>query len=152
MAAGDGSTAAQVGNALALISLRRRIFGGSDADQKVVLQLDLAEGTLDPVQLADIDAVIDVLESSRAGTLAQIETFSLSFAAVEPEELVIGDGRVFCQVAGEVGLATGTAEVQLRTFVADGEFGDGGFAGEEAGDANQRDLLWGCWDVCCGRG
>lgn len=93
--AGDGSTAAQIGNALALISLRNRIFGGSE--ETVILQLDLAEGALDPVQVADVDAMIAVLEAGREETLAQIETFSLSFASVEPEELVIGDDHPISQ-------------------------------------------------------
>ncbi|MCP4422582.1 MAG: hypothetical protein GY805_38720 [Chloroflexi bacterium] len=113
--AGDGSTAAQIGNALALISLRNRIFGGSG--ETVILQLDLSGETLDPVQLADIDTVIDVLEASRVETLAQIEAFSLSFASVEPKELVIGDDHPISQRIIELNdnILTLRAELAVQT-------------------------------------
>ena len=132
--AGDGSTAAQIGNALALISLRSRVFGGSD--QTIILQLDLANETLDPVRLADIDAVIAVLESSRVETLAQIETFSLSFASVEPEELVIGDDHPISQRIVELNnnilalraeLSSQTAE--QRELISSAGFGLGNIPG-----------------------
>ena len=94
-----GSAAANAGNALALITLRNRIYGGSE--ETIILQLDLT-GPVEPVALADVDAVIDVLEARRAVTADQIESLSISFAAVEPEELVIGEAHPISQRIAEL--------------------------------------------------
>ena len=92
---GNGSTAAQIANGLALISLQNRISRNSG--EPITLQLDLENEITDPVKLSDIDAIIDTLETRRTETLAQIETFSLSFASVEPNELIVDDNHPISQ-------------------------------------------------------
>jgi uncharacterized protein involved in exopolysaccharide biosynthesis len=98
--ADPGSTAADISNALALIALRSRIFGGSG--ETVLLQLDLVSELQDPVRVEDVDAIIEVLETRRAETQTNIETLSISFAAVAPAELVIDEDHPISQQIAEL--------------------------------------------------
>lgn len=98
--ADPGSTAADISNALALIALRSRIFGGSG--ETVLLQLDLVSELADPVQVEDIDAIITVLETRRAETENNIESLSISFASVEPAEMVIDEDHPIRQQIAEL--------------------------------------------------
>lgn len=120
-----GSAAANVGNALALIALRNRIFGGSEAT--IILQVDLVNPA-EAVQPADVEAVIEVLTARRAETEAQIESLSISFAAVEPAETVVGEDHPINQRIEELNanllqlqaeLAAQTAQDQELTQVRD---------------------------------
>jgi uncharacterized protein involved in exopolysaccharide biosynthesis len=85
---------------LALIALRSRIFGGSG--ETTILQVDLVSGPADPVQVEDVDAIIEVLETRRAETQTNIETLSISFAAVAPAELVIDEDHPISQQIAEL--------------------------------------------------
>lgn len=87
--ANNGSTAADISNALALIALRSRVFGGSS--ETMILQLDLANELPEPVRAADVDALITVLETRRAAVAASIESLSIGFAAVAPAELTFDE-------------------------------------------------------------
>ncbi|MCB9418919.1 MAG: hypothetical protein H6667_03900 [Ardenticatenaceae bacterium] len=103
-----GSTAVDIGNALALISLRSRVFGGSG--QTIILQLDLANELPEPVTVADVDALIAVLKTRRAETQANIESLSISFAEVAPAELVFDENSPSQKQITELG----TNLLQLR--------------------------------------
>lgn len=90
VAAGEGSTPAEISNALAFIALRSRITGGSN--QEVTLQFDLENTSIEAITTDDIDAVIEALETRQVTTLEQIEAFSsLSFSSADSQELEIGD-------------------------------------------------------------
>ncbi|MEJ2750474.1 MAG: hypothetical protein P8183_21585, partial [Anaerolineae bacterium] len=101
IAADTGSPATGISNALALISLRSRVFGGSG--QSIILQLDLANELPEPIQVADVDALISVLEARRTKTESNIESLSISFADVAPAELVIDENSPIQRQIAELG-------------------------------------------------
>jgi hypothetical protein len=99
-ATGAGSTATDISNALALIALRSRVFGGSG--EAIILQLDLSNELPQPVRVEDVDALIEVLETRRTETRANIESLSISFAAVAPDELVIDENNPISRQIAEL--------------------------------------------------
>jgi len=115
VSSGNGSTAAQIANGLALISLQNRVSHNLGQSITLQLDLDLVNETTDPVRLSDINAIIDTLETRRTETLAQIETFSLSFASVEPEELIIDDNHPISQRIIELHNSILTLRAELST-------------------------------------
>jgi uncharacterized protein involved in exopolysaccharide biosynthesis len=83
----SNSTAFNLGNLLALVALQNRIF---DSSVPVDLQIDLTTGAVDPVPVADVDAIIAVLEERRDITNAQILALRDGLLAIAADELVIG--------------------------------------------------------------
>ncbi len=81
--AGSGSTGANLGNILALIGLQNQIFG---REAKIDLQVDASTEMLGPIQLRDVEAIINILEKRQEGLLEQIEVV----AAVQIEEVPQG--------------------------------------------------------------
>lgn len=65
----SGSFAATLGDALALIMLRGRVYGGQGP---VDLQLDLANADIGGVDTSDVDNLIEVLETRREATEERI--------------------------------------------------------------------------------
>jgi len=86
--AGSGSAAANTGDALALIFLRSKALGGSGG-LPVQLQVDMTAGQSESVQLADVDTLIEVLETRRTETQEQIDALTATLVAEEPEEVTV---------------------------------------------------------------
>jgi uncharacterized protein involved in exopolysaccharide biosynthesis len=86
--AGSGSAAANTGDALALILLRSQALGGSEG-LPVQLQVDLITEPEETVRLADVDALINVLEARRVETQEQIDVLTAALAAERPNEITI---------------------------------------------------------------
>lgn len=71
-----GSTAGNLGNALALITLRNRVFGGSnDEGAGVLLQFDLGTLEADAIRPADLESLIDTLEARQQAAQERIDGF-----------------------------------------------------------------------------
>jgi len=84
----SASTAANTGNALALLLLRSQAFAG-DAGANVQLQISLAQSA-EPITTADVDSLIAVLESRQVKTQVRIDTLAaqlLTDPQVSAEEL-----------------------------------------------------------------
>ncbi len=124
-----GSTAADISNTLALIALRSRIFGGSG--ETTILQLDLVSAPADPVQVEDVDAILEVLETRRVETENNIETLSISFASVESAEFVIDENNPISQQVTELDADL----LQLRAKLA-------ALLAQQQEVAQARDLAW----------
>ncbi len=97
--AGSGSAAADTGNALALIFLRSKALGGSGG-LPVQLQVDLAGAQSGSVQIADVDALIKVLEARRTETQERIDALTVGLATDKPNEVTIGsDNPLIARIA-----------------------------------------------------
>jgi hypothetical protein len=129
VAADTSSAAVDISNALALIALRSRVFGGSG--QSIILQLDLANELPEPVAAADVDALIDVLETRRAETEANIESLSISFASVAPADLVLADDSPSKKQIAELGDNLQQLQAELMAQYA-----------QQQELAQVRDLAW----------
>lgn len=87
VAAGSGSTAASMGDALALMSLRNKALGGGGLSVQLALDLTVEQGN--SVQVSDVDALMKVLEARRVETQKLIDALTAGLAAQEPNEVVI---------------------------------------------------------------
>ncbi|HEX6383301.1 MAG TPA: GNVR domain-containing protein [Anaerolineae bacterium] len=93
-----GSTTANLGNMLALVFLRGQVFGGIGSVQ---LQIDLNADAVEPVQPADVDTLIDVLEARRQATQAQIDALLPRLVSTELTELTLEpDHPLNARIAG----------------------------------------------------
>lgn len=86
VAADSGSMAADLGNVLALVFLHGQVFGGVGP---VELQVDLDAGAVEKVRPADVDALIEVLETRRDATQAQIDVLAAELVTRELVELAV---------------------------------------------------------------
>lgn len=100
----SGSAAANVGNALALIGLRSRALGGQESLAQ--LQVNLAGDGIDEVQPADVDALIEVLESRRERTREQIQVLAADLFEEEPQSVALASddalGEKIAALNGEI--------------------------------------------------
>lgn len=115
-----GSTAADLGNVLALVFLHGQVFGGVGP---VELQVDLDAGAVEKVRPADVDALIAVLEARREATQTQIDALAAEVATRELVELA---------VASDHPLNARIAELNAALLALDSEL--------EAQTARQREL------------
>lgn len=130
---GSDSAAASTGNALALISLRNRIFGGgqwtswaqsneSGNNSLPALEFDISSLTEENVAVSDIDDLITVLERRRAAAQARIQTFLDGLQNVETtNESTVLDRRI-AELASEANTLESqieAANAQLLTLQSD---------------------------------
>jgi uncharacterized protein involved in exopolysaccharide biosynthesis len=124
VSADSDSPVANLGNTLALVTLRAQAYGGaagtstgSDgttlpafaAPSPFVLQLD--SGAIDRVRPADVDSVIEVLEARRANTLEQIATIAGDPAATDLQATSLAPDHPVSDRVNEL-------EVQLQELTA----------------------------------
>lgn len=113
VALGTESPAANMGNALALISLRSRAFGGSqwvlwtpEGDPVVSaapeIQVDISTVADEPVRVSDVDAVITALERRREAAQSRVDAFLEGLQSGDPAPgSALLDERI-AEIASEV--------------------------------------------------
>lgn len=86
--ANSGSFASRLGDTLALLMLRTRVYGG---DGPLELQLDLANAEIDDIRPADVDNLIAALETRREVTRERIQTLTETLGSDETGIIIAGD-------------------------------------------------------------
>lgn len=76
----SGSFASRLGDTLALLMLRSRVYGG---DGPLELQMDLANSEIGSVSAADVDSLITALQARREATEARIEALTATLGSDE---------------------------------------------------------------------
>lgn len=133
VASDTGSKAADLSNLLALVFLRGQVFGGAGP---VELQVDLDADTAEGVRVADVDALIEVLEARREATQVQIETLAAGLVDRDVVELVIESDHP---------LNTRIAELNRELLALHGELESQTSRQRELEQA--RDLAWETYQV-----
>jgi uncharacterized protein involved in exopolysaccharide biosynthesis len=99
VSAGGGSYASRLGDTLALLMLRARVYGG---DGPLELQMDLANAEIEDIRPADVDNLIAALEARRASTRERIQALTETLGSDEPG-VVLGSGEA---LTGRIELLT----------------------------------------------
>lgn len=86
--AGGGSFASRLGDTLALLLLRARVYGGNGP---LELQMDLANAEIEEIQPADVDNLIAALEGRRAATHERIQLLTESLGSDAPRAALGGE-------------------------------------------------------------
>ena len=133
-----GSSAGNLGNALALILLRSRAYGGNNEvsittgaagaettraeTSGIVLQIDLSGLSAEEVQPADVDALIAVLESRRQAAQARVDSFLEGLQAGESQSQLSQVNERITEISAEVTALQGEIEAagaELRELTQD---------------------------------
>lgn len=90
VSARSDSDAGDLGNVIALASLRNQVYGGA---APVQLQVDLSTAPTSPVQVAEVDSLIEVLEARRRATRESIDELTSALLLDEPQEVGVEPGH-----------------------------------------------------------